>query len=330
MQQLTARRRPTLRACLFLGLSLMLTSVAQASPHFPTSPAIENQIDFWERIFNDYTSAHIVLHDRTEPHIILGSVHLPSRGVANTQAPGLSKLSQREEQLYTDVLEDFASDGEAAKRRSALHRQVWKAYSQDKSGLKRLLTGQASVRSQGGLADTFKKALHTSKLYLPRMERIFREENLPPELTRLVFVESMFNIRARSKVGASGLWQLMPGAARPYIRVNRKVDERNSPFLATKAAARIMAQNYRALGSWPLAITAYNHGLGGMRRAINRTGSRELHAIIANFEADSFGFASQNFYAEFVAAMRTHEKLSRSKNSTKLATDDNSPGPRTH
>lgn len=310
-----------LKGWLLLGLSLAFAGALSAQTHFPTAPATEKQIEFWEKIFNDYSSAHIVLHDRTEPHIILGSLHLPSRGVASTQAAGASLLSDREEERYAKILEDFADEGEAAKRRSALHRKVWKAYSGDKSALERLLRGRAVVRAQGGLSDTFKKAYHTSKLYLPRMERIFREKNLPHELTRLVFVESMFNLNARSKVGASGFWQLMPSAAKPYIRVTRRIDERNSPYLATEAAAQILAQNYRSLGSWPLAITAYNHGLGGMRRALAQTGSRELHTIVANYESPSFGFASQNFYAEFVAALRTHKKLSRSKNSNKVAVE---------
>ncbi len=312
--------RKTLEGIFLLGLSFCLDQGARAQELFPTSPVLDKQIRFWESIFSEYSSSYIVIHDRSEPHIVLGTIHLPSRGYANTLSPGIGKLSEREELLYSQVVASF-TDGASAKNRSSLHLQVWKAYSRDKTALERLLRGEVKIRSQGGLADTFKKALKTSELYLPRMEKIFREHQLPRELTRLVFVESMFNLHARSKVGASGFWQLMPGSARPHIRVDRTVDERNSPYLATKAAARIMSQNYSALGSWPLAITAYNHGLGGMRRAVEQVGSRDLGELVTAYQSPSFGFASQNFYAEFVAALRTYEKLTRGKNPPKIASE---------
>ena len=141
------------------------------------------------------------------------------------------------------------------------------------------------------------------------MEKTFREEGIPPIITRLAFVESMFNLKARSRVGASGIWQFMPQTAKKYMRINRLVDERNSPFKATKGAAKLLSRNFQMLGSWPLAITAYNHGQGGMKRAVKQVRSRDLGAIIDKYSSSSFRYASQNFYAEFIAAANTYNRL---------------------
>jgi membrane-bound lytic murein transglycosylase D len=81
------------------------------------------------------------------------------------------------------------------------------------------------------------------------------------------------------------------------------VDERRDPLVSTRAAARLLKQNQRLLGNWPLAITAYNHGTEGIFRAIDTVGTQDLMEIIRRYQSPTFGFASKNFYAEFVAAV---------------------------
>jgi len=116
-------------------------------------------------------------------------------------------------------------------------------------------------------------------------------------------VESSFDPTAYSKVGAAGLWQFMRGTGRRYMRVDDAVDERMDPFRATEAAAQLLDFNYRFLGSWPLALTAYNHGAAGMRRARDSMGTGDLATIINGYKSRSFGFASRNFYVSFLAAL---------------------------
>ena len=89
---------------------------------------------------------------------------------------------------------------------------------------------------------------------------------LPTELAALPHVESSFNTYAYSKVGAAGMWQFMRGTGRRFLRIDAAVDERLDPYRSTEAAASFLEQNYIVLGSWPLALTAYNHGAGGMKR----------------------------------------------------------------
>ncbi len=300
-------------ALVCLWLSLESRGLAEAQ--FPTSQAIERKIAFWQKIFTRYGSQQLVLHDKQDPRLILGVIAIPDFGSTPAYREERDDRIDLITERYADALADFAGRGPSAQALSPLHRRLWNLYAKIPDARQRLLLGEIELRTQGGLADTFVQAYSTSELYLPRMEKIFKSHGLPPELTRIVFVESMWNLKARSKVGASGIWQLMPAAARPYIKVTRQRDDRNSPLLATQAAVRILKSNYALLGTWPLAITAYNHGLGGMRRAVEQTGSRDLDDVIERYESPSFGFASQNFYAEFVAALRTHKamKLGRIK-----------------
>jgi membrane-bound lytic murein transglycosylase D len=135
------------------------------------------------------------------------------------------------------------------------------------------------------------------------MERIFRDEGLPPELTRLPLIESCFNLEAYSKVGAAGIWQFMPRTGRLFMRVDHLVDERRDPISSTHAAAQFLARMHDRLGSWPLAITAYNHGPEGIARAVDEVGSSDIATLIRDYHGNAFGFASRNFYPEFLAAL---------------------------
>jgi membrane-bound lytic murein transglycosylase D len=135
---------------------------------------------------------------------------------------------------------------------------------------------------------------------------------VPAPITRLPLVESCFNVRAYSKVGASGIWQFMPATARRFMSITDAVDERLDPLVSTRAAARFLRENYERLGTWPLAINAYNHGPGGMARAVRELGTTDIAAIVARYRGPSFKFASRNFYAEFLAALeveREHDEV---------------------
>jgi len=87
------------------------------------------------------------------------------------------------------------------------------------------------------------------------------------------------------------------------MRVDSLVDERLDPYSATEAAANLMLYNYRLLGSWPLAVTAYNHGPGGLRRAQDELATDNIAVIVKRYQGSTFGFASRNFYVAFLAAL---------------------------
>jgi membrane-bound lytic murein transglycosylase D len=159
------------------------------------------------------------------------------------------------------------------------------------------------VRAQRGIKERMMEGLRRSGRYMTQMQQIFKERNLPVELTYLPLVESSFDLTARSFVGAIGIWQFMPVTGKQFMRVNKLVDERRDPIESTRAAASLLEQNYQALGSWPLALTAYNYGAGGLARAVAQIGSDNLVDLIRTYEHPYWGFAPKNFYAEFLAAV---------------------------
>jgi membrane-bound lytic murein transglycosylase D len=163
------------------------------------------------------------------------------------------------------------------------------------------------LRFQLGQKENFLGGLLQSGRYISGMEAVFKKEGMPVELTRLPFVESSFNIQARSKVGASGIWQFMRSTAQLFIQVNDAIDERNDPVKATEAAARLLKGNFDSLKSWPLAVTAYNHGRKGIMRAVRRVEREELNELFASYRSRSFGFASSNFFPELLAAIEVEK-----------------------
>jgi len=140
---------------------------------------------------------------------------------------------------------------------------------------------------------------------------IFQQKGVPKELTRLPLVESAFNLSARSKVGASGIWQFMRSTGKLFLRIDKSVDERNDPITAAWAASELLRRNFERLKSWPLAITAYNHGPEGMARAVETLGTRDLAQIIKRYKGRTFGFASSNFYCEFLAILELERDYRR-------------------
>ena len=159
-----------------------------------------------------------------------------------------------------------------------------------------------SFRVQHGLRERTSHALVVSGRYMPQMEQIFASYGLPTRLTRLPLVESSFNLDAYSKAGAAGIWQFIPSSARIYMRLDEIADDRRDPWTSTDAAARHLRDDYNALQAWPLAITAYNYGRAGLVEALDKIGGRTLDDLLVRYDNARFGFASRNYYAEFVAA----------------------------
>ncbi len=158
------------------------------------------------------------------------------------------------------------------------------------------------MRFQLGQANKFRAGIIRSGAYKPHILQTLREMNLPLEIAHLPHVESSYTPSVYSRVGAAGLWQFTRSTGRRFMQVDHVVDERLDPYRASLAAARLLEQNYRVTGSWPLAITAYNHGASGMRRAAKKLGTKDITRIVREYRSRTFGFASRNFYVEFLAA----------------------------
>src|SRR6202000_889837 len=159
--------------------------------------------------------------------------------------------------------------------------------------------------------DRFHEGLIRAAAWEANIARVLKRHGVPEEIAALPHVESSFNPAAYSKVGAAGLWQFMPSTAKRFMRVDGIVDQRLDPNSATEAAANLMLYNYRLLGSWPLAVTAWNHGPGGLRRAQDDLGTSDIDVIVKHYQSATFGFASRNFYVAFLAALEVDRNADR-------------------
>ena len=280
--------------------------------HFPKSKYINQQVSFWEKIFTHYHDDTVVIHDSIFPNEIIDVIDFrllkdqSDWGSGNFKKDTITKMYI---DRYKLAIERFSHHGLSAIKYGEIEKRIYDIYKTNRIAMKLLYQGKIKLRTQAGLANEFLRASIRAQKYLPFMEKTFLRKKIPPILTRIVFVESMFNTQARSKVGASGVWQFMPKTAKKYLKINNLVDERNSPYKATEAAARMLLRNYKKLNSWPLAITAYNHGLGGLSKAVKKIRSRDLEEIIRYYQSPSFGFASKNFYAEFYAAAKSFDRI---------------------
>ncbi len=290
----------------FLACACLLfaSSSSRAAEPFPTWPELEPRVAFWVDVYTRYTTRQAVIHDAERPHVVYGVVELggePLGGLGEPVAADgqIMRLARERVQGILASLQGFSGGLESL---SDLERQVHDAVAGEPEP-DRFLAAVDRVRVQRGQADRFRLGLIRSGRYVDAFREIARQEGVPEDLAYLPHVESSFDASARSHVGAAGLWQFMRATARRFMTIDSSRDERLDPWIASRAAFRFLRENHEALGSWPLALTAYNHGPNGMARARREFGD-DLVRIIAEYRSRTFGFASRNFYAEFLAARR--------------------------
>ncbi len=258
-------------------LILVMCPNLGVSSLFSLPERLKPNVDFWTKIYSFYDTNQVVFHD-LENFKIYDVLELPK------------VVNQLSSQVYKKEVKNKL-------------KQI--SESLDKDETKRL-------RAQSGLKSQFAVGLKISGRYVDEMKAILKSFDLPSDLIAMVFVESLFNLSASSGAGASGPWGLIKETAQTSgIFVNRFTDERLDPVVATVGAAQFLKKTKERLGNWPLTITAFNCGHNGMDRAAKNLGTNQLEVIIEQHESPIFGFASKNYYAEVLAAMRifdNHEK----------------------
>lgn len=287
------------------------------SQPFRVPVGLEAPTVFWRNIYALYDRNQVVLHDTEHLDIVYGVLDLSDISALGDPfasfPPGAAESRRTRVQAgMTKVRESLLRLAENPGRSdiTPLERKIVALFRNIPGGATKFREAAQGgrLRSQTGLKDRFRAGIVSSGKYLQQIEQIFREEGVPWEVTRLVFVESMFDLRAYSKVGASGIWQFMPATARLMgLTMNTIVDERNDPMAATRASARLLRKNYDMLGTWPLAINAYNAGPGRLRQAVQTMGTTSIATIIRHFRHPGYQFASRNFVPEFYAALDTFE-----------------------
>ncbi|GJL78246.1 MAG: hypothetical protein NPINA01_12350 [Nitrospinaceae bacterium] len=259
---------------------------------FSIPPGLEPQVNFWKKIYSEYSSDYAVIHDIKNLDVIYEVVYLGGKSVSRrAKDRKLRKIKNK----YKKILIRLARK----KNKSILAGEEKRVHGMVKNGF---YQATRNIRSQIGQKDRFERGLFRSGRYIDEIRRILRDNNLPEELSALPHVESSFHEGAYSSAGAAGIWQFTRGTGRIFMRVRYDVDERRDPIISSHAAAKLLKHNFEQLQSWPLAITAYNHGTRGMMRAKRKFGD-DIVTIIDKYKSRTFGFASRNFYAEFLAAL---------------------------
>jgi peptidoglycan lytic transglycosylase D len=263
---------------------------------FARPTALEPAVAFWRRIYTEVTTGGGVIHDDEVLGVVYEVMDLPATLSPRARRHRIEDAKDR----YAHILRTLADSPQAALDAEARRvRALWP----EGTTSAQFRAAADRVRFQLGQADRFREGLIRSGAWIDFIRATFEREGLPTELAVLPHVESSFNTYAYSKVGAAGMWQFMPSTGRRFLRIDNVVDERLDPYASTRAAAQYLAQSYAVLGSWPLALTAYNHGTAGMRRARERMGTDDIAVIVRDYKSRSFGFASRNYYAAFLAAL---------------------------
>ena len=269
---------------------------ADSDTVMPRPPELERDVKFWVRVYTEVDTNGGFIHDQYNLAVVYDTIHFE---------PNTSP------RLRQHIVDDAKAKAAAALRRIAVAKdgplsdadQRIKDMWGTEGTPSRLLEATDDIRFQLGQADRFREGLVRSGAWETHIAETLANLGLPPELAALPHVESSFNPAAYSKVGAAGLWQFMRSTGRRYMRIDSAVDDRLDPFRSTEAAAQLLAYNYRILGTWPLALTAYNHGAAGVRHAKETLGTDDIVKIVRNYNGKTFGFASRNFYVSFLAAL---------------------------
>ena len=295
------------------ALVALVATAAQASlggggaDPFPVSPKLRPAVDFWTRVYIEIDTGQGFIHDSRHLGVVYEAVRLTRPDSRRHRA----RQIKGRKAYWRKVLTRLAKGGEP---RDAAESQIIESFTAAlgrEPTKKDLHAAGHRLRFQLGQRDKFEAGLIRAGAYEDEIRQIFRDAGLPEDLAYLPHVESSFNTRAWSKYGAAGMWQFMPGTGRRFMEVNYVLDERMDPLSASVAAAKLLAYNESVLGTWPLALTAYNHGVAGMKRAVKKVGTRDMAEIVWKYKGRAFGFASRNFYAQFLAARTVASEAGR-------------------
>lgn len=289
------RRYGWLAALLWACALAVPVQAADSSNPFVRPAELEHDIAFWRRVYTEVTTTGGFIHDNERLDVVYEVLQF-----ASGTAPAVR--TRRIEDVKAKVVATLKKLGSGAESLTTEEQRVRDAWPENTRPVEFSLAAER-VRFQLGQADRFREGLVRAGVWMPGIVSTFERLGLPKELAALPHVESSFNTYAYSKVGAAGMWQFMRSTGKRFLRIDRVIDERLDPYKATEAAASFLKQNYAVLDSWPLALTAYNHGASGMRRAKEQLGTDDIATIVRKYDSKTFGFASRNFYVAFLAAL---------------------------
>ncbi len=277
---------------------------------FDCPAALQRRVHFWIDIFGRYGTDTAVFHDRNSPEKIYSA--LTRQGACGGRIT--PRAIEKERTRIKQLLQSIAYKKTKRKRLTRSENQLAVLFNNESPSSIR--NASQRIRCQSGNATRFREAMKRFGRYQPQVSSALKEFGLPEGIQYIPFVESAYSPSNYSRVGAAGLWQLMPATARHLrLLVNPVVDERMDPETSTLAAIRYLQHSFEVLAPaarsmnpqaseasiYPFVITSYNFGLSGMLKAMRETGV-DFVQVLENYENKSFQMAVKNFYASFLAA----------------------------
>lgn len=270
-------------------------------------------VQFWFLIYTQFTSSSVVLHDKNNLSLIYKVLDFSSLEQKNLpkntryvlqQKITEEKISSLKRDLHRLAYDPF-SLAPSSKKIYRLLKNAGVSLPLGKADRARFFTRlRDNLRSQTGQKNFIQDGIVRSLPYQQFLRDHFKKRGLPKELLAIPFLESSFNPKAQSKVSALGIWQFMPLISSYYVpRRTHHFDYRFNVGVASVAAASLMAENIFLMKSWDLAVTAYNSGTKHLLRTKRELGKKgiSLEEVIKHSDSEHFGFASKNFYSEFLA-----------------------------
>lgn len=290
----------------------------RVNENFKIPKELEDRVSFWYRVYTQYESHNSVIHDIENLGLIYDVIDFKDfketimnkntryslqnkamRGIISDYKSAFKKLSQGDckTKKCLQILKAIEKVGFSVPKGKKSRKKFFGNLSQN-------------LRTQTGQKDHILKGLKNLSGYRETIEKIFEEFNLPHDLLAISFLESSFNIHAKSKVGATGPWQFMRIIGKHFFVQNRYIDQRKSAILSTSGALHLLKQNYQVMDRWDLAVNAYNSGTGLLRRGVKSLKRRGFSdpgvpELIKHFKHGNWGFAAKNFYSEFLALVYT-------------------------
>ncbi len=286
--------------------------------NFPCHDEIRRRTDFWIQVYGQWTSAKGIFHDSLHPERVYSVIDVPNG------CRGNSRVVERERERIESRLRTVARKVQDGGRVGGGEEAALLELFPDRSP-KSIRAAARRIRCQQGNRDRFEDALRRYGSYGPMVRKLINDAGLPDDVHYLPFVESLYNPAAYSRVGAAGLWQIMPKTARYLgLELNATVDERLDMEAATLAAVRYLEDSRRRLTAvarnrkpsvragelGPFVITSYNYGVNGMRRALDEFGP-DFIKVLNEYKSPSFQVAVKNFYASFLAARHVARNAAR-------------------
>ncbi len=309
---------PILRKTLLfiISISLLIIGVNQVYSEelFPLYPGIKKNVIFWEHVYDTFTTKQGIVHDKDNLSIIYGVIQLKERRLPDSAQVNRQRI-KRAKQKYRSILKRLATSQAPSTPEEHFVAMLFP------NGNGRMYhKAMDNIRVQTGQKDRFLSGVIRSGAYIEEIKSIFSSYGLPDDLAYLPHVESSFHPKAYSRSGAVGAWQFIRSTGRQFMSINHAVDERYDPVLSAHAAARFLKQNFEKLGTWPLALTAYNYGQNGMLRAVRE--KKDFERIINEYRSKRFQFAAKNYYAEFLAALHVAKKYEADPAIRRITSDE--------